>query len=435
MMRTLVLPFFARCWRQGLLADGWLQRAGDLLQRRQDVIRRVQWSFVGFYYFLLIVPAILPQPVNRAGILSSLAGWAEIIFWGVWWPGVILSMMLFGQFWCGVFCPDGTVTEWASRHGRGGKIPAWVRWSGWPILAFSVVVVYEHLSNAYQAPRAILLSVGGASLLALVCGYFLGRGKRIWCRYLCPASSLFSLLARCAIFYFKVDRRAWDAAPKPLPRAVDCPPLLDVRRLRSNEKCSMCGRCSGHRNAVALAMRAPGSEIVNMTEDEIRSSDAIGVCGVLIGLGYGAVYGRDGWLGGLLGNATPGVAGSLWFPLLGILLTALILSLVTGVMLYGAARGNGKAANHLAYSLIPLAGCGLFLGALEHAFQMLGEMDVAIGSWAVWVRMGVVLAGSAWSGILGWKIIRRWFGEAMLFSAGVQSLLIVGLAVLFVRTP
>lgn len=436
-MRTFVLPFFTRWWRQGLFADGWLQRAGDLLQRRQDVIRGVQWLFVGLYYFLLIVPAILPQPVNRAEILSTLAGWAEIIFWGVWWPGVILSMMLFGQFWCGVFCPDGTVTEWVSRHGRGGKIPGWVRWSGWPLMAFSVVVVYEHLSNAYQAPRAILLSVGGASLLALACGFFLGRGKRVWCRYLCPVSSLFSLLARCAVFHFKVDRVAWDSAPKPLPRAIDCPPLLDVRRLRSNEKCSMCGRCSGHRNAVVLTARAPGSEIVGMEEHEIRLADAFAICFVLIGLCYGAIHGRHGLLASCLAtlSGASNIDGGILLQLCAVMVVASVLGTGVGFMLFMAGRGRRIVACHLAYTLIPVAGGGLFLGALEHAFLLLKESGLTADSWIVGVRLFFVACGVIWSWLLARQVLWRWMGEGDGLNRAIYGLLLLLLGPLYQFTP
>ncbi|MDR3213741.1 MAG: 4Fe-4S binding protein, partial [Azoarcus sp.] len=326
-----------------------LQAAGDWLQRRQNVVRRMQWGFVLVYYFFLFAPAILPSPASRTDIFHTLAGWAEVLFWGLWWPGVILSMLLFGQFWCGVLCPDGALTELVSRHGRGGKIPAWVRWAGWPLLAYGFVVVYEYLANAYQTPRALIVTLGGASLAALVCGYFLGRGKRVWCRYLCPVSAVFSLLARCSIFHFRVDRNAWDNAPKPLPRAVDCPPLLDVRRLRSNEKCSMCGRCSGHRNAVTLAARWPGAEIVAMAPSEIRVFDAFGICFILIGLCYGAMYREFAAFGFLPASG-----------LARIILIAAALGAGAACFLLAATRLRWRIALHLAYALIPMAGLGLF---------------------------------------------------------------------------
>lgn len=431
MKRVIALDLPAVWRKREFISPGWLQRAGDTLQRRQAVVRRIQWLFVGIYYFLLIVPAVLPHPASRAEVFSSLAGWAEILFWGIWWPAVILGTMLFGQFWCGVFCPDGALTEKISGHGRGGKIPGWVRWPGWPLLAFSVVLVYEHLVDAYRVPRAILLSVGGASLLALLCGYFFGRGKRVWCRYLCPASSLFSLLARCAIFHFKVDREAWDSAPKPLPRAVDCPPLLDVRRLRSNEKCSMCGRCSGHRNAVALALRAPGSEIVGMDEGEIRLADAAAICLVLIGLCYSAIHGRDGVLAAYWQGA--GWAGSP--ALAGVLLTALLLGTAVAGLLWAVGGFRRVAACHLAYSLIPLAGCGLFLGTLEHSFKLLSEAGLALEAWFFGIRLVFVVLGAAWAWCLGWQVLQRWHGPSSGRYGLLHALSLGALAVLYQLAP
>jgi len=378
-----------------------LQAAGDWLQRRQDIVRRVQWGFVLLYYFFLFVPAILPQPASRADLFHSLAGWSEILFWGLWWPGVIISMLLFGQFWCGVFCPDGALTELVSRHGRGGKIPAWVRWPGWPLAAYALVVVYEHLANAYQTPRALVVSLGGASLLALVCGYFLGRGKRVWCRYLCPISSMFSLLARCSMLHFKVDREAWDNAPKPLPRSIDCPPLLDVRRLRSNEKCSMCGRCSGHRDAVVLAARWPGKEIVDLSACEIRAADAFGIYFVLIGLCFGAMY----W--DAFEQIGPIPVAEL-APASRILLLAISLGAATAIALAVAAGMRRRAAFHLAYALIPIAGLGLFAGALEHSFQLLQEAGYAIADTRRLVKFACMTAGASWSILIARRIVANW---------------------------
>ncbi|MDR3056212.1 MAG: 4Fe-4S binding protein [Zoogloeaceae bacterium] len=413
-----------------------LQAAGDLLQRRQDIIRRLQWGFVLIYYFLLITPALLPQPINRTDIFSSLAGLAEIIFWGIWWPCVILSMLLFGQFWCGVFCPDGTLTEFVSRHGRGGKIPAWVRWGGWPLLTFSIVVVYEHLANAYQTPRALLLSLGGASLLALVCGYFFGRGKRVWCRYLCPASGMFSLLARCAIFHFKVDRQAWDNASKPLPRGVDCPPLLDVRRLRSNEKCSMCGRCSGHRNAVKLSVRWPGSEVVGMAQDEIRFFDAFAVCFVLIGLCYGAIYGQALGVGGFLQSGILGEMPTNTFltAFLDIALIAALLGSCSTLLLLVAAQAKPRNAAHLAYALIPLAGSGLFSGALEHAFALLAQAGFGVVKARSLILCVCVTLGAIWSFFVARQIIQTWGGRHY-FAQGIFAALVALLGIAYFSAP
>jgi polyferredoxin len=389
-----------------------LQAAGDWLRRRQDIVRRVQWGFAALYYPLLFLPALLPQPADRTDIFHTLAGGAEILFWGLWWPGVILSTLLFGQFWCGLFCPDGMLTELASRHGRGGKVPAWARWMGWPLLLFAFVTLYEHLANAHQSPRALIVSLGGASLLALACGFFLGRGKRVWCRYLCPVSGVFSLLARCSFLYFRVDREAWDRASKPLPRGVDCPLLLDVRRLCGNEKCSMCGRCSGHRNAVRLAVRWPGSELAAMRPEEVRIFDAFAVCFILTGLCHAVLYGHSFF------DRIPSLSGALFAwtdsaaffraPLFRLLLTATFLGTFSALFLLLAARFRLSHAAHLAHALIPLAGLGLFAGTLAHSFALLDEAGFATANMERLLRLACVSLGGLWSFLIARRIFQSW---------------------------
>lgn len=406
------------------------QAFGDLLRRRQDRVRTVQWAFVAVYLSLLLLPVLLPlTPVDPA-VGRQIGQAAEILFWGIWWPGVILSVMLVGQFWCGVLCPDGTLTEFASRHGRGGKIPAWLRRSGWPVLGFSLIFTWEHLVDAYGQPTLVLLSVGGVSLLALSTGLLVGRGKRVWCRYACPATSIFSLLSRCAVLHFKVDRAAWDAAPRPQPTPVDCPVLLDVRRLRSNEKCSMCGRCSGHRKAVALALRPPGAEIVGVAGDELRPADALSICFLLAGLAYAVLH----FPGSGMHGAALTQALSTGLPVWGakglVMLAAAGAVGATLLALLRLAGGSLRHAAYLAGTLIPLAGIGLFLGALDYAFLLLARAGHAAADLRFVVHAGAIFVGTTWSAVLAVALVRRSTGGrwryAFLFAAiaGLAALLL-----------
>lgn len=409
-----------------------LKRIGDTLQRWQNIIRRVQWGFVLIYLFLLIVPAILPAPTVNVRIFESLGRFSEALFWGLWWPGVILTTMLFGRLWCGLLCPDGAVTEFVSKHGKAWKIPASLRWPVWPLAIFSLISIYEQLIDAHRFPRGTLLILGATSLLAALTGLFYGRSKRVWCRYLCPVGSIFSMLARCAVLHYSVDRATWDAAPRPVPKPVDCPPLLDVRRLTSNEKCNMCGRCSGYRQAVVLAARPLGHEVENLREDEIRGWEAIGICFVLIGLSYGTLHWQgspwhtdmkhlldallpDGpyWIrsaapGWALGNTNgrmtwlSGIAA-----LTAIFLSALALGVGTILLLLAAALSQPQLVVRLAYGLIPLAGLGLFLGALEHSLLILESEGWPVLSALPWLRAAVLTAAILWSGRIGWRLFQR----------------------------
>lgn len=439
-----------------------LQAFGDLLCRSQRGIAIAQWVMVVLYLFLLIAPALSPLPERTANVFGSLAGFAEALFWGIWWPSVLLVTMLFGQFWCGLLCPDGTLTEFASQHGRGLKIPAWMRRPVLPLILFSVIGLYEHLIDATRVTQATLLVIGSTSLAAVLTGALFGKGKRVWCRYVCPGGSVFSLLARCAVLHFRVDRARWDAAPSPAPKPVDCPPLLDVRRLASNEKCNMCGRCSGHRNAVALALRYPGEEIASMSIEDVRLWEAAGILFVLIGLLYAALH----WNGNVWHTAViewarqliapgPGWAkpAPWWlfaradggavdrFSALGtavlIPLTALALGgILAAFLLLGCRQVRHAAA--LCYSLIPLGGIGLILGALEHAFELFAGEGADSATLLTYVRLLALCPATLWSLALAFcqlEIVspKRFYRKAQAY--GAFCLAVTVLVVTYFQAP
>ena len=263
-----------------------LARLGDAMQRNRRAILSLQWFVVAFYAILVVVPAFLPLPQTGATILSSLTLFAQFAFWGIWWPFVILSVMLMGRVWCGVLCPEGALTEFASRHGRGGTIPKWLRWSGWPVLAFILTTVYGQLISVYDYPQAALLILGGSTVAAMAVGWLYGKGKRVWCRYLCPVSGVFALLARLAPVHFRVDRESWERYPG-RTGAVDCAPLLGVKHLNGASQCHACGRCSGHRDAVQLATRSPNAEILADTQPA-HTPEAVLLIFGLLGVSIGA---------------------------------------------------------------------------------------------------------------------------------------------------
>ncbi len=260
----------------------WLQRLGEGMRRHGATIRAIQWAVVVFYLGLVTVPAFLPLPPQGAHLVNNLVLFAQFLFWGIWWPFVMVSMLLFGRLWCGVFCPEGTLSEWASRHGRGKPVPRWLKWGGWPFVAFICTTVYGQLVSVYEYAQAALLVLGGSSVAAVLIGFLYGKGKRVWCRHLCPASGVFALLAKVAPIHFQVDRAAWDRHGPEAP--VNCAPLVDIRRMTSASDCHSCGRCAGHRDAVQLAWRRPDAEILASRPQDIGSGPALtllyGVLGV-----------------------------------------------------------------------------------------------------------------------------------------------------------
>jgi hypothetical protein len=417
-----------------------LARIGDWMAAHQGRIVAIQWAVVVFYALLVVLPACLPPPHADTRLLSGDAGaWyerlvllAQYLFWGVWWPFVILSIMLMGRVWCGVLCPEGALAEFASRHGRGGAIPRWLRWGGWPFVAFVLTTVYGQLVSVYDYPQAALLILGGSTVAAVAVGYLYGKGKRVWCRYLCPVSGVFALLARLAPFHFKVDRDAWNAHPQ-RTHAVDCAPLLNVRKLDGMAECHACGRCSGHRNAVEWAVRSPNAEILG--GEPPRTYEALlllfGMLGVAIGAFQWTVspwfvllkQGAAAWLidheiAWLLNDSPAwwlltsypgqndvftwldGAAILVW--IFGI---AILLGGAAWLAMHTAARLTGADWRRLTLGLTPLAGIGLFLGLSMMTATHLRAEGVPLG-WLPGLRALLLAAAVAWSVRLGFKLLK-----------------------------
>jgi|LakWasMe91_HOW11_FD_contig_81_379801_length_1646_multi_3_in_0_out_0_1 polyferredoxin len=447
-----------------------LARLGDWMARHRRSIIGLQWVIVIFYTVLVALPAFLPHPLPESRLFSgnfgaasfidpnvclasgepvlqektpTLTPWhdklvlfAQFAFWGVWWPFVILSMMLMGRVWCGVFCPEGALTEFVSRHGRGGAIPKWVRWSGWPVVAFALTTIYGQLISVYEYPKAVLLILGGSTLAAMIAGYLWGKGKRVWCRYLCPVSGVFALLARLAPFAFRVDRAAWDRHPEKRA-AVDCPPLLDVKHLPGMSQCHACGRCSDHREAVTLVPRSPNAEIMGL--QQAGTPEALLLVFGIFGVAMGAFqWSANPWFVAAKTAAAEWlVAHEVLWPLndspawwlltrypeandvftwldgIGILAyigsVTLLLGGFTFLSLLAAARLARTDWRRIALGLTPLAGASLFLGLTMLTLTQLRAEGFSF-AWLTWARDGLLTGAVLWSLHLGFRLLRAGAG-------------------------
>lgn len=420
--------------------DRGLATVGTWLAAHRRQVGWAQWCVVGIYVGLLAVPAVLPLPERTAHIWDNVILFAQFVFWAIWWPGVLLSMVLVGRLWCGVLCPEGALSERASRHGLGRAIPSWVKWRGWPFVAFVMTTVYGQMISVYQYPRPALLILGGSTVAAIALGLVYGRNKRVWCRHLCPVSGVFGVLTKLAPLHYAVDRAAWAAAPKPAPGSkpvLDCAPLVAVRTMRGSTSCHMCGRCAGYRDAVTLERRSPNHEIVHVAGLEAKPWETALIVFGMMGVAAGAFH----WTGsalyvdlkqaiaewlilngheGLVDQAMP------WWVLTNyadrndvmtiidgaaligfIAASALVVAASVGTCLALATRalGTWRTArfHHLAQALIPVAGVGLFLGLSMLTVTMLKAEGMTL-PFIDEIRAVLLLGAGAWSLRLAWAI-------------------------------
>jgi polyferredoxin len=420
-------------------ADACLARVGDALLRGRKVIQAVQWVVVAAYLVLISIPALMPLPERTAHIWNHITLFAQFVFWGLWWPFVLLSMVLVGRAWCGLICPEGTLTQFASRHGRGNALPHWIKWKGWPFVAFAMTTIYGQLISVYQYAAPALLILGGSTAAAMVIGFLYGRNKRVWCRYLCPVAGVFGLLTKLAPLHFRVDHDIWDAsrAARTGRRTVNCAPLVPIKTMQGSSLCHMCGQCSDFRGAVALSRRSPNDEIVRVAKNDPKPWETVLILFGLMGVAAGAFHwtGSDIFVETKQAIATwlidhnilwPLAAHAPWFlltnypdnndvltPLDGVLVVAYIaavavlVGLATSACLALAARALGpwRSArfHHLAQGLLPIAGSGVFLGLSALTVTMLRSEGFALG-FVTPLRVGFLASAALWSCVLCWQI-------------------------------
>lgn len=440
-----------------------LARVGLWLRDHRRAIMAMQWAVVLIYAVLLIGPAVLPLPPSGAHIWSNLTLLAQFLFWGVWWPGVLISMLVFGRLWCGIFCPEGALSEFAARHGRGRATPRWIRWRGWPFAAFVMTTVYGQLISVYQYPLPVLVILGGSTAAAIAVGYMYGRNKRVWCRYLCPVNGVFGLLSKLAPVHFGVDQQQWNA-PVQRPEAMQpftCAPLVAVKTMKGASPCHMCGRCAGFRDAVELKSRRPDHEVVHVAGETASHWDSLLIITGLIGVALGAFqWSASPWFvtikqalaGWLIRHDTiwPLEHSLPWFMLtnypgrndvLTLLDATVLLSYIaaaTAILSVGVAlplalavrivgRWQWQRFHHLAHGLIPLAAAGVILGLSSMTVTQLRADGFALG-WIGTARfwtLAVAVMASAW-------LLTRILGR---YASGLRQVVASGAAILSVTAP
>ena len=414
-----------------------LAKVGLFLRKNRRPIIALQWLIVVLYAAMVIIPAFLPLPPESAHIWDNLRLFAQFCFWGLWWPGVMIATVTMGRVWCGLFCPEGAISEWVSQYGRGKALPGWLKWSGWPFVAFICTTVYGQLVSVYEYPQAALLVLGGSTIAAIVIGLLYGREKRIWCRYLCPASGVFAVLAKIAPLHYKVDRAAWDRHQGDF-EPVNCAPLLDVRRMTSASECHSCGRCAGQRDAVTYAARSPFSEILDFN-NPAKTPDALTLVYGVLGVATAAFQwtlspwflhaklGLAEWLVehdhfALLDNDVPWwllthypEANDLFTWLDGALILAYLLGggfLLGSLLLVGPALASHLLKNsalswqRFTLALTPLAAASVILGLSMLTVTHLKAEHLWLG-WLPGFRIGLLAAGCLGSLWLVLQLVRR----------------------------
>jgi len=245
-----------------------------------------------FYLALIFIPVFLPKPPEDATPFTNFVRFSQLVFWYLWWPFVVLSMIAFGRAWCGFLCPEGSLAAYASHFGGNRSVPHWMRWGGIPLVAFVAITIFGQLTGVYEYAKAQLLILGGSTLLAISFALIYTKRGWVWCRYLCPVSLLFGVFSRLGAMHFQVDHgrlAAWRSSPGNKGKKDPCPVFIYLPRMATNRHCLMCFRCAGWRDAIHLKLRVPGKELLHINTAEPLFWEVIFLFGA-IGLPLGVFH-------------------------------------------------------------------------------------------------------------------------------------------------
>ncbi len=255
---------------------------------------RLPWlhamMFLGFIA-LLLVPPFMSHPAEQDGALDNYRLFANTVLWGVWFPLVLLSVVVTGRSWCGLFCPMGAASEWANARGFKRAIPAWVKWPGTPIVSFIVVTIWAQTIGARDHVESSALLFGGVMLMAIAVGFVFGRAKRAWCRHMCPIGLLLGVYARLGAVDFRPKRP--ETGSDRWTEATACPTMIDLKRKTESRHCIECFRCVNPRakGGLTLALHHPGAEIEEIGRRNANMSEVM-----FLFLGAGVALGGFLWL-------------------------------------------------------------------------------------------------------------------------------------------
>ena len=167
--------------------------------------------------------------------------------WIIWWPGIILTFILFGRFWCAV-CPFGALNEQAANLTRSQRrLPRVLRGIWVSTLLFLLLTWADEQLGIIRSPR---MTAGLVIMLALVAvGTGLLFQRRSFCRYLCPITGLqglYSMLSPIELRAVDLDRCHQDcrqACYRGSTRPSGCPMFEFPAMLDRNTYCNFCFEC------------------------------------------------------------------------------------------------------------------------------------------------------------------------------------------------
>lgn len=235
-----------------------------------------------FFATVIILPLLLPEASERAGMFDDFSVFARELIWTLWFPLVFMSVIFSGRSWCGLLCPMGAASEWVNKRGLKRKVPQWIEWSGTPIISFLIITIWGQLIGVRDHAEGIAWVFGITMLAAVFVGYVWGYHKRVWCRHLCPIGLMLGVFSRLGMVTF-TPKRPREGVEQVTDKTA-CPTRIALPYKTESRHCIACFRCVSPcaKGGLSLEFRPAGQEIAQISK---RNPNAAEVMFLFLGTG------------------------------------------------------------------------------------------------------------------------------------------------------
>lgn len=180
---------------------------------------------------------------------------ATLLIWGIWWPGMVWTAVLFGRAWCMV-CPMELASNLSERVAKSLGIKQLIL-RPWVTSGVLIVVLYALIqflvagAHINRVPAYTSLFLIGLLSMAVLTGLIFKN--RAFCRGFCPVGLLLGTYGRGGMLAVRPGSKeacrnctGKDCLAERNRHKADarsCPSLLNPSTLDSNRDCLVCGQC------------------------------------------------------------------------------------------------------------------------------------------------------------------------------------------------
>ncbi len=254
--------------------------------------RRTQFLFQlpGALFLVIVVLA------GFYGIQNSNMNFASISIWVIWWSLLIISLALFGRFWC-LMCPFGAAGDWIQRRSfykrindtfsLNRKLPAKFRNLSLAAVFFLVITWADFQFNLVNSPLNTAYFI--VALLGVIVIISIIFERRSFCRYVCPITGLAGLYSMFAPFELRSkDREICKTCREKYcisgnEKGYPCPVFEYPGTMEKNTHCILCTECvkTCHRSNISFNLRSFAGDF--LTISKTRTDEAVFVL-ILLGV-------------------------------------------------------------------------------------------------------------------------------------------------------